>query len=82
MDVKNHGKEIRKHLNLSFWSNIYVSISSFDIENNPTVTSFETLFLNNQIGFYFEKYTTTPPQQANENNIICTLTMNRNTWSC
>ena len=81
MDIAAHWKEIRKHFNLSFQSNFYVSIASVDIENNPTVTPIGSLFLNNnQTGFYFEKYPTKLPQQANENKMICALAVNSNTW--
>lgn len=81
MDINVHWKEIRKHFNLSFRSNFYVSIASVDIENNPTVTPIGSLFLNNtQTGFYFEKYPTKLPQHAKENKMICALAVNSNTW--
>ena len=81
MDIAAHWKEIQKHFNFSFQSNFYVSIASVDIENNPTVTPIGSLFLNNnQTGFYFEKYPTKLPQQAHENNMICALAVNSNTW--
>ena len=81
MDIKSNWKEIRKHFNRSFKTNFHVSIASVDRDNNPTVTPIGSLFLkNNQTGFYFEKYPTRLPVDAENNRNICVLAVNSNIW--
>ena len=81
MDIKSNWKEIRKHFNRSFKTNFHVSIASVDRDNNPTVTPIGSLFLkNNQTGFYFEKYPTRLPVDAENNHNICVLAVNSNIW--
>lgn len=80
MDIKSNWPEIRKHFNLSFRSNFYVSIASVDRKNNPTVTPIGSLFLNNnQTGFYFEKFPSKLPENVQQNKNICILAVNSNT---
>lgn len=81
MNISVNWKEIRTHFNKSFRSNFHVSIASVDAESNPTVTPIGSLFLNkNHSGFYFEKYPNKLPKNAKENNKICALAVNSNTW--
>ena len=81
MDILENWIEIRKHFNRSIRSNFYVSIASVDSNNQPAVTPVGTLFLNaDQTGFYFEKYISKLPKAAKENNNICVLAVNSNTW--
>lgn len=80
MDIKTEWSKIRKHFNISFRSNFYVSIASVDSENNPTVTPIGSLFLNdNQTGFYFEKYPSKLPIHSKANRNICVLGVNSGT---
>ncbi|RLD84743.1 MAG: pyridoxamine 5'-phosphate oxidase family protein [Bacteroidetes bacterium] len=77
MDIIENWPEIRKHFNSSFRSNFHVSIASVDKENNPTVTPIGSLFLNNnQTGFYFEKFPSKLPENAEQNKNICILAVN------
>jgi len=70
---------IRTHFNKSFNSNLHVAIASVDNDNNPTVTPIGTLFLNgDRTGFYFEKFPTKLPENANNNKNICALGVNSN----
>lgn len=81
MDIKTNWKEIKDHFNRSFRTNFHVSIASVDKENNPTVTPIGSLFLNNnRTGFYFEKYPTNLPVNAEDNPNICVLAVNSNIW--
>ncbi len=48
MKLKNDWNKIRKHFNLSFRSDFYVSIASVDSKSNPTVTPIGSLFLNDE----------------------------------
>lgn len=77
MDILTDWNKIRKHFNKSFSSNFYVSVASVDSENNPTVTPIGSLFLNdNQTGFYFEKFPSKLPENANTNPKVCLLGVN------
>lgn len=79
MDIKTDWSKIRRHFTKSFRSNLYISIASVDLENNPTVTPIGSLFLNdNQTGFYFEKYPSKLPNHAKTNRNICALAVNSN----
>lgn len=81
MDIKTNWADIRKHFNKSFRTNFHVSIASVNKENNPTVTPIGSLFLNNNHrGFYFEKFPSKLPNNANTNKNICVLGVNSNTW--
>ena len=81
MDIKTDWNKIKLHFNTSFKSNLYISIASVDSENNPTVTPIGSLFLNdNQTGFYFEKYPSKLPTNAEINRNICALGVNSNTF--
>ena len=81
MDIKTNWKEIKDHFNRSFRTNFHVSIASIDKHNNPTVTPIGSLFLNNnRTGYYFEKYPTKLPVNAQDNPNICVLAVNSNTW--
>ncbi len=81
MDIKTDWNKIKLHFNTSFKSNLYISIASVDSENNPTVTPIDSLFLNdNQTGFYFEKYPSKLPTNAEINRNICALGVNSNTF--
>ncbi|PQJ80830.1 hypothetical protein [Polaribacter porphyrae] len=52
-------QKIRTHFRKSFGANMHVSIASVNKDNQPTITSIGSLFLNdNQTGFYFEKFVT------------------------
>ncbi|MEN8124841.1 MAG: pyridoxamine 5'-phosphate oxidase family protein [Bacteroidota bacterium] len=79
MNIETEWKKIRKHFNISFRSNFYVSIASVDSENNPTVTPIGSLFLNDdQTGFYFEKYPSKLPIHSKTNRNVCVLAVNSN----
>ncbi len=81
MNIVKNWSAIRVHFNKSFHSNLHVAIASVDHKNNPTVTPIGTFFLNrDQTGFYFEKYPTKLPQNANANTNICVLGVNSNKW--
>lgn len=81
MDLKAEWNLIRKHFNKSFSRNLFISIASVDVNNNPTVTPIGSLFLNkNQTGFYFEKYPTKLPLNAKTNCNICALAVNNSKW--
>lgn len=81
MNIITNWQAIRTHFNKSFSTNLHVAIASVDIENNPTVTPIGTLFLKgDQTGFYFEKYPTKLPENANNNNNICVLGVDSNKW--
>jgi len=80
MDIKSNWKNIKRHFTRSFRTNFHVSIASVDKDNNPTVTPIGSLFLNNnQTGYYFEKYPTKLPINAQTNPNICILAVNSNT---
>ncbi len=80
MNIETEWNKIRKHFNISFRSNFYVSIASVDFENNPTVTPIGSLFLNdNQTGFYFEKFPSKLPIHVKSNKNICALGVNSGT---
>lgn len=77
MDLITDWHKIRQHFNKSFRSNLYVSVASVDIENNPTVTPIGSMFLNdNQTGFYFEKFPAKLPEHAKQNPNVCLLGVN------
>lgn len=77
MDIQNDWPKIRKHFNLCFRSNFYVSLASVDADNIPTVTPIGSLFLNaNQAGFYFEKFPSKLPEHARSNPKVCLLAVN------
>ena len=77
MDLIENWTAIRKHFSQSFGSSLHVSIASVDADNTPTVTPVGTVFLNNdQTGFYFEKFISTLPKHAMNNNNICILAVN------
>ncbi len=79
MDIISNWNQIRKHFNLSFRSNFYVSIASVDKESHPNVTPIGSLFLNkDQTGFYFEKFLSKLPENAEMNKNICVLGVNSN----
>lgn len=81
MDIKSKWKEIKRHFIKSFRTNYYVSIATVNKDNNPTITPIGSLFLNNnQTGFYFEKYPTQLPENAQNNPNICILAVNSNIW--
>jgi len=81
MDIKSNWKEIKIHFHKSFRTNFHVSIASVDQNNCPTVTPIGSLFLNNNCtGYYFEKYPTKLPVNAEHNKNICVLGVNSNTW--
>jgi len=81
MDIKSNWKEIKRHFNKSFRTNYHVSIAAIDKDNNPTITPIGSLFLNNnQTGFYFEKYPTKLPDNAQNNPNVCVLAVNSNIW--
>jgi hypothetical protein len=74
MEGIENWNEIRVHFSKSFATSLHVSIASVDVENNPTNTPVGSLFLNqNQTGFYFEKYVTKLPTNAQANKNICVL---------
>ena len=80
MDINTDWDAIRKHFNLSFRSNFYVSIASVDKDNEPTVTPIGSLLLNdNQTGFYFEKYPKKLSKHAETNLNVCVLGVNSST---
>jgi len=77
MSLILHWIVIRKCFNQS----LFISITSVDVDNNLTVTPISSLFLNNeQTGFYFEKYPTKLPQNAQASPNICTLVVNSSKW--
>ena len=79
MDIIEHWKDIREHINKSVRSSLHVSIASVNIEGNPTVTPIGSLFLNrHQKGFYFERYTSNLPLNGRHNKNICVLAVNSN----
>jgi hypothetical protein len=81
MDIRSNWNEIKSHFDRSFKTNFHVSIASVDENNNPTVTPIGSLFIrNNQTGFYFEKYPTKLPINAEINKNICVLAINSDTW--
>ena len=81
MDIIKNWPQIRKHFNNSFRTNFHAAIASVNKENMPDVTPVGSLFLNHdQTGFYFEKYTTTLPENAEYNKNICILGVNSNMW--
>ncbi len=79
MNILTDWDKIRRHFNKSFRSNLYVSVASVDSKNNPSVTPFGSLFLNDdQTGFYFEKFPSKLPTHATNNLKICILGVNSN----
>jgi len=77
MDLTENWSAIRKHFSQSFGSSLHVSIASVAADNAPTVTPVGTVFLNaDQTGFYFEKFISTLPKHAADNNQICLLAVN------
>ncbi len=81
MDISKDWSAIRIHFSKSFATNMHVAIASVDSNNMPCVTPIGTLFLNqNQTGFYFERYTSTLPRNAQSNNNVCVLSVNSSKW--
>ena len=81
MEINTDWDKIRLHFNKSFKSNFYVSIASVDQENNPTITPIGSLFLRkNRSGFYFERYLSKLPDNAENNSNLCILAVNSNKW--
>lgn len=79
MDMIDNWSAIRKHFSQSFGSSLHVSISSVASDNRPMVTPVGTVFLNkDQSGFYFEKFVSSLPKHASQNNHICILAVNSN----
>ena len=77
MDLIENWSAIRKHFSQSFGSSLHVSIASVDADNAPTVTPVGTVFLNeDQTGFYYEKFVSSLPKHALQNNQICILAVN------
>jgi len=77
MDLIENWTAIRNHFSQSFGSSLHVSIASVGDENTPTITPVGSLFLNSdQTGFYFEKFISTLPKHATDNNNICILAVN------
>ena len=77
LDIVKDWQKIRMHFNKSFRSNFHVSVATVNAENLPDVTPIGSLFLNkDQTGFYFEKYPTSIPDNAESNNNICILSVN------
>lgn len=73
--------DIRTHFSKSFGSSLHFSIASLDANNNPTTTPIGSLFLNkDQTGFYFEKFPTKLPANAQLNKNVCVLAVNSNKW--
>lgn len=81
MEIESNWKEIRKHFNKSFQTNLHVVIGSVDNDFNPALTPIGSLFLNHdQTGFYFEKYLRKLPDMASSQKNICVLAVNSSKW--
>ncbi len=81
LDLIENWSTIRSHVNQSYKTNLHVSIASVNSDNQPNVTPIGSLFLNdNQRGFYFEKFPTQLPKDAEQNSKICLLAVNSSRW--
>lgn len=81
IDIFKNWKKIRTHFRTSFSSSLHVAIASVDVENVPTITPIGSFFLNkNQTGFYFEKFSTQLPRNAEINKNVCILAVNSSKW--
>lgn len=75
MNIQENWSAIQTHFENSFKSSLHVSIASVDAGNTPTITPIGTFFLTDDYGgFYFEKFTTSLPKNANRK--ICILGVN------
>jgi len=77
MEIKTDWNVIRKHFRRSFGTNFHISIASIDGTGNPTNTPIGSLFLNDDLsGFYFEKYPSKLPENAENNKNVCVMAVN------
>jgi len=81
LDISTHWNDIRRHFNRSFSTNFHVSMASLDADGTPRNTPIGSLFLDREPkGFYFEKYPSTLPGNAQDHPEICVLAVNSGLW--